>query len=255
MSKILYYKVASLYSSMVRLVITEKGIKDIEYKLVDLDHKQNLSPEYIAINPKGQVPTFVVDGQSITESLDISMWLESHYSSPSLLPGETSARSRVIADLAELYEINFFAMLFGIPTQERVAKERDSKEAVIKENIEAAERQMKEHPELRERYEKRLEIYRAKTGRIVEPAYVQENWKKLGKLLDKFEESLNKGKFLSQENDYSLLDAHATAVLARLIKVDKENEIQARPRLSEYWSRIQERDSFKKVYDRPINMW
>lgn len=240
---------------MVRLVIAEKGIEDIEYKLVDLDHKQNLSPEYIAINPKGQVPAFVVDGQSITESLDISMWLESHYSSPSLLPGETSARSRVMADLAELYEINFFAMLFGIPTQDRVAKEREYKEAIFRENIEEAERQMKEHPELREQYEKRLETYRTKTSRLVEPAYVQENWKKLGNLLDKFEESLTKGNFLSQEDDYSLLDAHATAVLARLIKVDKENEIQARPKLSEYWSRVQKRDSFKKVYDRPITMW
>ncbi|CAM0142620.1 hypothetical protein VKS41_002826 [Umbelopsis sp. WA50703] len=255
MSQVLYYKASSFYSSIVRLVIAEKGITDIEYRLVDLDNQQNLSPEYIAINPKGQVPTFVVDGQSITESLDISMWLESHYPSPSLLPGETSARSRVIADLTELHEVRFFALMFGISTQEQVAKERESKESIIKANIEAVERQMKKHPELREQYEKRLETYHSKTDGVLEPTVVQENWKKLRNILDKFEENLGYGKFLSQENDYSLLDAHATVLLARLIKFGKEEDIQTRPRLSEYWSRAQQRDSFKKVYDRPINMW
>ncbi|CAO3677693.1 unnamed protein product [Umbelopsis ramanniana] len=255
MAAVLYYKPASLFSSMVRMVIAEKGIKDIEFKEVDLENLQNLSPEYIKVNPKGQVPTYVSQDETLTESLDISMYLESHYSSPSLLPGESSARSRVIADLASLYDISYFAICFGVSTPEQAEKERSVKEAVMKKNVDEVKRQMELHPELREQYEVRIKIYGDKSQYILNPAAVQSNWTKLRALLDTFEDNLAHGKFLSKENDYSLLDAHATPVLARLVKIGHEQEIQSRSRLADYWKRLQERDSFKTVYDRPLSMW
>ncbi|KAI8581999.1 hypothetical protein K450DRAFT_230313 [Umbelopsis ramanniana AG] len=255
MTAVLYYKPASLYSSMVRMVIAEKGIKDIKFNEVDLEHFQNLSPDYIKINPKGQVPAYVSQDETLTESLDISMYLESHYSSPSLLPGESSARSRVIADLASLYDISYFAICFGVSTPEQAEKERSAKEAVVKKNVDEVKRQMELHPELREQYETRIQIYGNKSKYILDPAAVQANWVKLRALLDAFEDNLTYGKFLSKENDYSLLDAHATPVLARLVKIGHEQEIQSRSRLAEYWARLQERDSFKTVYDRPVSLW
>jgi glutathione S-transferase len=255
MTAALYFKPGSVFSSMVRMVISEKGIKDIKFNEVDVDNLQNLSPEYIKMNPKGQVPVYASQDEIITESLDISMYLESHYSSPSLLPGESSARSRVIADLASLYDVNYFTICFGATTPEQVEKERPAKEAVVKKITDEVKRQMELHPELREQYEIRIKTYGNKSKHILDQEAVQAEWAKLRTLLDAFNDNLAYGKFLSKENDYSLLDAHITPVLARLVKIGHEQEIKSRSRLAEYWGRLQERDSFKTVYDRPVSLW
>jgi glutathione S-transferase len=255
MPNIIYYKPGSIFSSMVRMVVEEKRLTDIEYRAVDLDNLKNLAPEYIKLNPKGQVPVYVSDDQTITESLDISMYLESHYPSPSLLPGESSARSRVIQDLAALYDISYSAISFGVVTEEQAEKERAQREAVVNKNREEVKRQMELHPELREQYEIRIKTYDNKAKFLLNPSAIQENAAKLRALLETFEDRLAHGKFLSQENDISLLDAHAAPVLARLVKLGHETEIQNRARLWEYWGRIKERDSFRKVFDRPVSNW
>ncbi|KAH8556310.1 thioredoxin-like protein [Umbelopsis sp. PMI_123] len=255
MSAVLYYKPSSVFSSMVRMVIAEKGIKDIEMRLIDLEHLENLSPEYIKINPKGQVPAYVTQDETLTESLDISMYLESHYSSPSLLPGETLARSRVMAQLTSLYDIGYLAINYGVMTQEQAEKDRLTLEAGMNRNKDEVKRQIELHPELREQYEIRIKAYHGKSKDLLDPEFVQSQWAKLGALLDLFEDNLAHGQFLSQENDYSLLDAHATPVLARLVKLGHDQDIQSRPRLADYWRRIQDRDSFKTVYDRPLSLW
>jgi glutathione S-transferase len=255
MPGVIYYKPGSIFSSMVRMVVAEKGIKDIEYKEVDLDNMRNLAPDYIKINPKGEVPAYVSNGQTISGSLDISMYLESHYPSPSLLPGETSARSRVTEDLAALHDISYFSITWGVTSAVQAEQLQAQKEALLKRNREEVERQMEIHPELHEQYAIRIKTFDDKAKLILDPVAGQENWAKLRTLLNTFEERLSHGQFLSQENDFSLLDGHATPVLARLVRLGHEKEIQSRPRLWAYWSRIKDRDSFRKVFDRPVSNW
>ena len=59
---------------MVRVAMEEKGLS-YESNLIKLcDHYpkgENLSPEYLAINPKGVVPSIDLDGEIVTESTDI----------------------------------------------------------------------------------------------------------------------------------------------------------------------------------------
>ena len=57
----LYHARWSLCSQMVRVALAEKGLS-YESKLIKLcdqyPEAENLSPEYLAINPKGIVPSF-----------------------------------------------------------------------------------------------------------------------------------------------------------------------------------------------------
>lgn len=83
----LYDHPVSPCAQKVRLVLAEKAI-DYEIRPVDLGAKQNLSPEYLQLNPAGLVPTLVVDGQPVPESTVICELLDELYPNPSLRPDD-----------------------------------------------------------------------------------------------------------------------------------------------------------------------
>ncbi|MET0405032.1 MAG: glutathione S-transferase family protein [Cystobacter sp.] len=60
----------------------------IEHELIQLDfdrHEQK-SPEYLALNPQGRVPTLLLDGQVLTESAAIALHLADLHPQSSLAP-------------------------------------------------------------------------------------------------------------------------------------------------------------------------
>ena len=76
----LYHARWSLCSQMVRVALEEKGLS-YESNLIKLcdqyPEAENLSPEYLAINPKGIVPSLDLDGKIVTESTNIIKKLNS----------------------------------------------------------------------------------------------------------------------------------------------------------------------------------
>ena len=76
----LYHAKWSLCSQMVRIAMEEKGLP-YESNLIKLcdqyPEAENLSPEYLAINPKGIVPSLDLDGEIVTESTNIIKKLNS----------------------------------------------------------------------------------------------------------------------------------------------------------------------------------
>jgi glutathione S-transferase len=76
----LYHARWSLCSQMVRVALEEKGLS-YESNLIKLcdqyPEAENLSPEYLAINPKGIVPSLDLDGEIVTESTNIIKKLNS----------------------------------------------------------------------------------------------------------------------------------------------------------------------------------
>ncbi|MEJ2122033.1 MAG: glutathione S-transferase N-terminal domain-containing protein [Alphaproteobacteria bacterium] len=57
----LYHHNLSVCAQKVRLALAEKGL-DWEDRHVDLMKSEHLTPEYLALNSKGVVPTLVHDG-------------------------------------------------------------------------------------------------------------------------------------------------------------------------------------------------
>ena len=70
----LYHARWSLCSQMVRVAMAEKGLsyESKPIKLCDqYPEGENLSLEYLAVNPKGIVPSLEIDGEIVTESTNI----------------------------------------------------------------------------------------------------------------------------------------------------------------------------------------
>ena len=68
--------------------------------LVKLHKQENLGPDYRAINPRGQVPVLVDDGEVITQIVAIVTYLDAKFPDARLLPREPLDRTRVLEALA-----------------------------------------------------------------------------------------------------------------------------------------------------------
>ena len=88
----LYYSPGSA-SMVVHLALLEAGAPH-ELELVDLDAGAQRAPDYLRLNPRGVVPTLVVDGQPWAESAALLMLLaERHPDSPLAPPPGTPERA------------------------------------------------------------------------------------------------------------------------------------------------------------------
>jgi glutathione S-transferase len=74
----LYHHDLSSCSQRVRMALAELALP-FQSHITDLRKNENLSPEYLAINPRGLVPTLVDDGQVVIESIDIIMHLDTRH--------------------------------------------------------------------------------------------------------------------------------------------------------------------------------
>lgn len=90
----LYHYEPSANSMKPLLCLAEKGL-EYESHYVDLHNFQQHSPEFVAINPNGQVPVLIHDGAAITESTVINEYLEEVFPEVRLAPKDPVARARM----------------------------------------------------------------------------------------------------------------------------------------------------------------
>jgi glutathione S-transferase len=68
-----------------------------EGRPLSFKHDENKTPEYLAMNPLGQVPTLVVDGRPLTEVAGILFYLAKTYPEAGLLPDDAEGQARVVS--------------------------------------------------------------------------------------------------------------------------------------------------------------
>ena len=85
------------------IALEEIGVA-YETKLVRLPLKEQKTPEFLAINPKGKVPTLLIDGVPLTENVAILTWLNRTFPNANLLPKTQSDldAAQLTADLAAI---------------------------------------------------------------------------------------------------------------------------------------------------------
>ena len=64
---------------------------------MSLTAKASREPEYLAINPAGQVPTLMIDGRPLTEVAAILFYLAKAYPEASLLPRDTEGEAQALS--------------------------------------------------------------------------------------------------------------------------------------------------------------
>lgn len=71
-----------------------------EPKMLKMAKGEHKTPEYLALNPNGQVPLLVVDGKPLAQIVAICDWLDRSFPQAGLLPSDSWARSRALSTLA-----------------------------------------------------------------------------------------------------------------------------------------------------------
>jgi glutathione S-transferase len=92
----LFHDWDSFQSQKVRLCLYEKELA-WESVIIRLAAFENLSPDYLKINPRGLVPALEVQGVVLTESSAINEYLEEAFQQTPLLPNDLFARARARA--------------------------------------------------------------------------------------------------------------------------------------------------------------
>src|SRR6516165_1205572 len=84
-------------SMATHIALHEIGIP-FESGLISLTKKENRTPEYLALNPEGKVPTLVIDGRPLTEVAANLWYLAKRFPEAGLLPhNDLAAEAEVIS--------------------------------------------------------------------------------------------------------------------------------------------------------------
>lgn len=108
-------------STRLRTALNIKGL-DYEYVAYVLRDGETRTPQYLAKNPQGLVPTLETgDGAFLTQSLAIIEWLDEKHPEPALLPADPDERARVRAlsymIASEIHPLNNLRVLFRLRDQ------------------------------------------------------------------------------------------------------------------------------------------
>lgn len=98
MTLTLYY--SPLSCSMVPYIALAEAGADFAVEVVNLRRGQHMSPEFLRLNPKHRVPVLMIDGQPLTETVAIQLWIARHFPKARLLPDADLDEARAVALLA-----------------------------------------------------------------------------------------------------------------------------------------------------------
>ena len=94
----LYY--APVACSMVPYInLTEAGA-DFEVIPVNMGKAQQMSPEYLKLNPKHKVPVLLIDGEPLTENVAINTFIARQFPKARLLPADPRQEIKAISLMA-----------------------------------------------------------------------------------------------------------------------------------------------------------
>jgi len=115
----LYHNPLSPNVRRVRLTAAVLGL-ELEEKLLDFSKGEHKSPEYMALNPNGAVPTLVDGDFVLTESRSIMQYLASKKPEAGLLPRDEAARADVTR--WQFWDSSHFSPQLGTLAFERMIK-------------------------------------------------------------------------------------------------------------------------------------
>ncbi len=236
----LYHSWGAVCGKKVRLVLAEKGLA-FEHHLLDMTKFEQFNEDYLKLNPNGYVPTLVHDGAVIIESSVIMNYLDDAFPDLPLKAGSPAERARInyhIKMIDEKYHTSINAVTFTTTSEIRFGgwseEKIDEKANLIPD---ASRRTQRKNT--------------AKLG--LDAPEAKPSIKLLDKMISEMERDLAHGPWIGGAN-YSLGDAALTPYLARLQELCLlELWEDSRPRMFDWWGRIQARPSYDEVFIQHAN--
>ncbi len=244
----LYHVGESLCSQKARIGLAEKALpyKSNHTMICDINPNcQNLSPEYLQINPKGIVPTLVHNGEPVYDAHHIIKYLDTLYpqSGARLWPSEAASQDIATGwyDEGMLKEDVPLGASFGnaIPAISLPILAR----TLERQPLEVVEKNMARHP-LKERAELFVNLRRHR-GELP-PELLAQSLQTLCKGMLRVNQQLadSGGPWLL--GDFSICDITMMACFHRFedVRLDEIFQERSLPQLPDYWQRLQARPSY-----------
>lgn len=230
----LYHANHSTCSQKVRLCLAEKGL-DWESELVNLATNEHLTPEYLALNPNGVVPTLIHDGAVITDSGVICEYLEEVFSDVPLLPSEPKERAIVRAWIRYLDEVPTAAV--RVPSFNMAFLPRyDGLDDDAFQKEQADIRPLRKH------------FYEKMGRKGFDDNEVDNALEQLSATISRMEARLQDNPWLSGA-ELGLADFIATPLMDRLDDLNLDELWQkSSPRVTDWFERLRSRPSFAKAF-------
>nr|TFG54614.1 MAG: glutathione S-transferase family protein [Hyphomicrobiales bacterium] len=232
----LYHGLASTCSKKVRLCLYEKELP-FSSRLLDLQRFEQHRPEYLALNPKGVVPTLVHRGTPITESSYIIEYLDEHFPQVPLRPKGQDARARIAKWLCFSDTIAYDAVY--VPTWSILS-------AGAMRGLSADERNdvlnRVPTPERRKRWEQ-------VTSTGFGQGELEKAYSKMRECFEHCESALEKNPWLAGEY-YSLADIAVVPFIDRINNLKPEYlAAPLYPKLNAWYAHMRARPAFAKAFE------
>ncbi|WP_375690815.1 glutathione S-transferase family protein [Pseudooceanicola sp. LIPI14-2-Ac024] len=126
----------STCSQKVRLTLYEKGLAFTNTR-IDFRKKEHLTPEYLALNPDGVVPTLLHDGQPVCDSSVIMEYLDEVFPEVPLSPATPLGRAKMRKWLRFIEEVPTAAIRIPSFNKVFIRHRRELSEADLAKDTEA----------------------------------------------------------------------------------------------------------------------
>ena len=217
------------------LCLKEKGLDFVSH-YINLHEFEQHDPEYVKINPNGQVPALVHDGAVITESTVINEYLEDVFPDPPLRPADPvlRARMRIWTKFVDEY--------FN-PAASTLGWDRIIESLVAHLTEEEFEEKLKRIP-LKEQQDK----WRAAATHTFPQEQLDDCWRRVEVSVQKIEKSLEQNEWVAGA-EYSLADISVLSVMAPMPMFYTDTVNQAKsPRCLDWHARMLARPAVQEMY-------
>jgi glutathione S-transferase len=232
---VLYHASHSTCSQKVRIVLHEKKLKFEDVRL-DLGKKDQLKPEYLALNPHGVVPTLVDDGVPIIDSSVICEYLDEKYPQHSLTPKDIVERARMRAWMRYFEEVPTAAI--RMPSFNRAFLSR----------FDGLDQARFESEQVNVRTSRKELFKRMGSPKGFSRNEIDGSLRQLGETCHRMNEALEVGPWLLGDQ-FTLADVIVMPAIDRMNDLGMSDEWERKyPRVSEWYARLQARPAFEATY-------
>ena len=239
MSVTLYHWWGSTCSRKARTTLAEKGV-DWDSVHIDLHQFENWEPWYVKIHPNGVVPAMDHDGRIIIESNAILEYIDETFDGPALKPDDTWERAnmRVWMDKSEhVLHKNMHLISHNNHHAHRWGEyEKQHGHEVLMAKVRSQPDLQRRHDEIHNADGIADDVVAFAVERVIDQLTMMEN-------------DLERGAWITGDT-YSLADISILPFVERFQANGYGAEVSAdkRPRLADWFARIQERPAVKKAY-------
>ena len=236
MDPLLYHSAYSTCSQKVRLVLAEKGI-DYRSHEINFAIQEQTSPEYLALNPNGVVPTLVHDGHAVIDSSCIMEYLDEIFAEPRLSPPEAVGRARMRAWLRYFEEVPTAAV--RVPSFQTVFLPL----LRVMHSGDEFDRAAAQRP-IRKGFYRKMN-----SGKGFTPEELRNSSDQLQQTVDRIDRALEDGPWIMGAQ-FTLADCCVAPLIDRMNDLGMHAMWQQRPRFADWFKRIRERPAFGRAFYR-----